>query len=771
MNSGTILTTAALLCCAGTAPAQWPEDPASNLVLGALAGEQTTPKVLATSDGGAYVLWYDNASGNYDVRLQRLDPDGTPQWAENGLLVSNHSMTSFITEWDFAVDANDHAIVVTNDTRAGEDWDIQAYRISPEGDFVWGADGLVLCDNDGSDVGQQILVCSDGDVIVAWQHTPSTGNISRLLLERISPEGDLQWEQPLEITSTYSVSIPRMAATSEGGFLLSAVVSQGTTFSSPRHLYLHRFDAEGTALWAPEGVPLNTTGGIGIQMRPDVLCDGSDGAVCWWYDSHLANQLHTFVQRVSPDGVVLWPAGGVQVGPANQLQMSPTLALDAGSQDVIVAWQSANTGQTQVGMAIQRLNAQGQAQWGGDGITLSELGGPQQFRLAVHALPGGSSVLAYQEYDAGSQVNSTIKALGLNPNGLPMWLEQPIALTTTVSAKGHLDATVTPDSRLLAVWADQRDDGADVYLQNLNPDGSFGAGGEPGATLEILSPQDGDTLAIRPIGFTVDVQGFVVSESGGDGMLRIFAQGPEGMITFTSASTTFDFQPDMPGPWLVSVMLVDYNMIPIEPWVMDSAVIHWIPPVLEILAPTPGQVLDELPIIVTFALPGVELEPGGLHLSVILNGQPQDVHTSAAPIELAFADTGANTLELVLNDAEGFPVDPPVNASVGFDFTGTELAGNGRPDGLRLSEAWPNPFNPSTSLELGLDRTHTVGLAVFDLLGREVAVLHRGPLAPGAHTFAWDAAGMPSGVYFVRLETLDKGNPATVDVRKLVRLN
>ena len=33
-------------------------------------------------------------------------------------------------------------------------------------------------------------------------------------------------------------------------------------------------------------------------------------------------------------------------------------------------------------------------------------------------------------------------------------LEQPIALTTTVSAKGHLDATVTPDSRLLAVWAD-----------------------------------------------------------------------------------------------------------------------------------------------------------------------------------------------------------------------------------------------------------------------------------------------------------------------------
>jgi hypothetical protein len=771
MSSVSATSLATLLCCAGSALAQWPADPASNLVLGALAGEQTTPKVLATSDGGAYVLWYDSASGNYDVRLQRLDADGTPLWATNGLLVSDHSMTSFITEWDFAVDAADHAIVVTNDTRSGEDWDIQAYRISPEGDFVWGADGLTLSDNDGSDVGQQILVCSTGDVVVAWQYTPSDGNIARLMLERISPEGELQWEQALEITSTYSVSIPRMAATSDGGFLLSAVVSHGSTFTSPRHLYLHRFAADGTALWAPGGVPLNTAGGIGIQMRPDVLCDGNDGAVCWWYDSHLANQLHTFVQRVSPEGAVLWPEGGVQVGATNQQQMSPTLALDEGSQDVFVAWQSANSGQTQVGMGIQRLNAQGQVQWGSDGITLSELGGPQQFRLAVHALPGGSSVLAYQEYDAGSQVNSTIKALGLNPNGLPMWLEQPIALTTTVSPKGHMDATVTPDSRLLAVWADQRDDAADVYLQNLNPDGSFGAGGGTVATLDILSPQDGDTLAIRPIGFTVDVQGFEVSESGGDGMLRIFAQGPEGMISFTSATTTFDFQPDMPGPWLVSVMLVDYNMVPIDPWVMDSAVIHWIPPVLEILSPTGGQVLDELPIVVTFSLPGVELEPGGLNLGVILNGQPLDVHTSAAPIELLFADTGANTLELVLNDAEGFPVDPPVSASVGFDFTGTDLADSGRPDGLHLSAAWPNPFNPSTSIEVSLDATRPVGLAVFDLLGREVAVLHRGVLTAGLHTFAWDASGAPSGVYFARLETLDTGNPATVDVRKLVRLN
>ncbi|MCB1048548.1 MAG: hypothetical protein KDC10_15230, partial [Calditrichaeota bacterium] len=102
-----------------SARAQWPSDPSTNLVLGALAGEQTTPLVRATQAGGAWVLWYDTASGNYDVRLQLLDAEGLPQFAANGLLVSDHAMTSFITEWDLGVDGEDHAIVVTNDVRDG----------------------------------------------------------------------------------------------------------------------------------------------------------------------------------------------------------------------------------------------------------------------------------------------------------------------------------------------------------------------------------------------------------------------------------------------------------------------------------------------------------------------------------------------------------------------------------------------------------------------------------------------------------------------------
>ena len=47
--------------------------------------------------------------------------------------------------------------------------------------------------------------------------------------------------------------------------------------------------------------------------------------------------------------------------------------------------------------------------------------------------------------------------------------------------------------------------------------------------------------------------------------------------------------------------------------------------------------------------------------------------------------------------------------------------------------------------------SHQVRLSVFDLLGREIAVLVDGVKNAGSHTVTWDAAGLPTGVYFYRL--------------------
>ena len=108
------------------AAADWPDDPAENMVICDRSGEQSVTKVVAASDGGCYVSWYDNSSGNYDVYLQRLDGDGVAQWADGGLLVSDSPQDSWVTDYDLASDHSDHAIVVIHAIRDGSDRDIFA---------------------------------------------------------------------------------------------------------------------------------------------------------------------------------------------------------------------------------------------------------------------------------------------------------------------------------------------------------------------------------------------------------------------------------------------------------------------------------------------------------------------------------------------------------------------------------------------------------------------------------------------------------------------
>ena len=75
------------------------------------------------------------------------------------------------------------------------------------------------------------------------------------------------------------------------------------------------------------------------------------------------------------------------------------------------------------------------------------------------------------------------------------------------------------------------------------------------------------------------------------------------------------------------------------------------------------------------------------------------------------------------------------------------------PDGFVLGANYPNPFNPSTRIPFVLSEAGDATLAVFDVLGREVAVLVEGRLAAGSHSATFAVDGLPSGVYVVRLET------------------
>ena len=79
--------------------------------------------------------------------------------------------------------------------------------------------------------------------------------------------------------------------------------------------------------------------------------------------------------------------------------------------------------------------------------------------------------------------------------------------------------------------------------------------------------------------------------------------------------------------------------------------------------------------------------------------------------------------------------------------------GGGIPTSWTLERNYPNPFNPSTTIPLELDRTTHARLEVYNLLGKRMTTLNDGVLAAGRHQFRLDAASWTSGTYLIRLTT------------------
>jgi parallel beta-helix repeat protein len=88
------------------------------------------------------------------------------------------------------------------------------------------------------------------------------------------------------------------------------------------------------------------------------------------------------------------------------------------------------------------------------------------------------------------------------------------------------------------------------------------------------------------------------------------------------------------------------------------------------------------------------------------------------------------------------------------EFGGVALAAN-LPTEYALNSPYPNPFNPTTNISYQLPKDSNIKLAVYDVMGREVAMLVDEYKSAGTYNVNFDANNLVSGVYFVRLEAGD----------------
>jgi hypothetical protein len=92
-----------------------------------------------------------------------------------------------------------------------------------------------------------------------------------------------------------------------------------------------------------------------------------------------------------------------------------------------------------------------------------------------------------------------------------------------------------------------------------------------------------------------------------------------------------------------------------------------------------------------------------------------------------------------------------------------------KPTAYDLSSAYPNPFNPTTTIGYQIPTDGYVKLVVFDLLGRQIAELASGLHTVGRYSSSWNASAVASGVYLARLTVTDElGQVKFCRINKLV---
>jgi hypothetical protein len=382
-------------------------------------GAQHFPQLAADSSGGFIIAWYDRRGGkNYDIYAQRVDATGRIQWSTNGIAIC----TADQDQYDPMVvsDGEGGAIIVWQDRRNGNDYDIYAQRIDSAGRVQWNANGTVICIAKEDQDNPRLVSDSKGGAIITWQDRRS-GNNYDIFAQRISPEGNVQWTgNGIEICNGENdQKEPQLTAGDNGETIITW---QDKRNGKDNDIYAQRIDLAGTTQWTANGISICAA--ANDQYDPRLVSDGQGGAIITWQDyrkgsdcnfdafaeqtdlktteiceEKQSNDWNIYAQRVDASGRVQWIANGVAICTANVDQFKPQPAAD-GLGGAIIIWRASDKANDH-NLYAQHLDSSGALKWTAKGVAISTAPGNQFDPLLVADGDGGAVVTWYDRRREG----------------------------------------------------------------------------------------------------------------------------------------------------------------------------------------------------------------------------------------------------------------------------------------------------------------------------------------------------------------------------------
>ncbi|MCD4746989.1 MAG: T9SS type A sorting domain-containing protein [Bacteroidales bacterium] len=493
-----IFTYLMLICFPFLLFAQWSNDPLLNTEIMDTIGEQVLPKIVVHTNGESYISWFSEFDDfNYNVYMQRLDANGNKLWGENGLLISNHPTETWFTDYDLIIDQDSCAILVTQDYRTGYS-NVFAYRISHEGEFFWGNNGIALTNDEYFNPSPKVVETNKGDFIFIWNidHFDTSQNM-KIGLQRVSKNGDILWGNDVIISDSFHNYEPDILFTEDDNIIVAwnrtkcfdSILGQACFM----HIHAQKIDTNGNFVWQ-NNIQIDTGNLLPSlsNIKPVLENDGNGGAYIMWEAEYLFSTT-TFVQHIGADGNVQWAANGKEVSTLQENSHSEAaLCYHDGFNQVFVFWQEYHYDgvnlQDNFGVYGQRLSGTGHRLWGDAGKALVELT-PDTIFYNIRAKKSSDidiGVFFKKEYfvinPPDTLFKTKINAMRIDHQGEFVWEKEKIVLSSVESGKMYMEVSDFMSSQWIAVWADNRNDPqfeyeTGIYAQNISIVGNLGPTG------------------------------------------------------------------------------------------------------------------------------------------------------------------------------------------------------------------------------------------------------------------------------------------------------
>ncbi|MDP8205566.1 MAG: T9SS type A sorting domain-containing protein [Candidatus Electryonea clarkiae] len=743
-------------------------------------------------NGGAFALWMNNG-----IWGQHINVDGETQWGRDGenffegyledhyLDVAYSSPQNIIFSWQ-ALNMNDYGT------------DLRAQQIeSRDGEAVtlWGEDDSGILIADHTNGYGWLSADSYGGAVFTWHAEElfdGTGEGFELL--HVDSEGEISWDSPRSSHTIPRYYLPAAPVAVEN----TAAIIWMNFFSDQQGLYINGYDLEtGDPYFENEQDIVEDL--AGWISDPSIIKSDENVFNCWIDSRYAGKHELPFLQRVDIEtGEAQWTNNGINVAPGFLDQNDISWIYWYNNKDLfpdgfggaIVNWSweaEYEPGHRVKESYYQRIDESGDLLWAETGISpdLDTQEGEEEFKSRI-TLPtnDGGFILIYSflNYESGSK----IVAQQFNGDGEPQW-NYPSGLTLIESVNTLLlhKAHRLDDDSFLLFYTDQSYEV--LYAMRVDEDGES-VWGDPLQLFELndrimsfhLKTCDDNIIVFVCLREHVNFNQIYHAQCfNDDGELR---WGNEGLTYETTR---------LPGDEIALAAGVDDDF-----WISwqreDCFEIFHYDLDMELLTEESFEITEGGKGLRNQRLiPDTE---GGIYfiwgenspfsgidiLYTHINNENDlaaeeytldGIYLTNAPYlqsSLEASHDGEGGFLAAWSDFRGSGSDYGDDAyimrindrTVGVAKDATKAI----PQQYSLEAVYPNPFNSSLNIQIGLPLDSKLQIKLYNILGKEVAVIADGFYRAGSRRFVWNTDNLASGIYFVQAEVPGKME----EVRKIV---